>query len=57
MPMELHSKLLDRVKEAIRYKHYSLRTEEVYVYWCRYFISISHDAASKDMGAPEVERF
>jgi integron integrase len=58
MTMELHStKLLDRVKEAIRYKHYSLRTEEVYVYWCRYFIRFHKMRHPKEMGAPEVEAF
>ncbi|WP_445013786.1 integron integrase [Undibacterium cyanobacteriorum] len=56
--MELHStKLLDRVKEAIRYKHYSLRTEKVYVFWCRYFIRFHQLRHPKDMGAPEVEAF
>ncbi|HIK46299.1 MAG TPA: phage integrase N-terminal SAM-like domain-containing protein [Leptolyngbyaceae cyanobacterium M65_K2018_010] len=28
-------KLLDQVREAIRLKHYSYRTEETYVYWIR----------------------
>ncbi|MBR7800102.1 integron integrase [Undibacterium fentianense] len=56
--MELHStKLLDRVKEAIRYKHYSLRTEKVYVYWCRYFIRFHKLRHPTEMGAPEVEAF
>ena len=50
-------KLLDRVKEAIRYKHYSLRTEEVYVYWIRFYIRYHDRRHPKDMGAPEVEMF
>ncbi|MBM3822701.1 MAG: hypothetical protein FJ404_07445 [Verrucomicrobia bacterium] len=29
----LKSKLLDQVREVIRLKHYSLRTEEAYVSW------------------------
>lgn len=54
----LHStKLLDRVKEAIRYKHYSLRTEDVYVYWIRFFIRFHGVRHPQEMGAPEVEAF
>lgn len=54
----LHSiKLLDRVKEAIRYKHYSMRTEEVYVYWVRFFIRFHQLRHPNEMGAPEVEAF
>lgn len=54
----LHSiKLLDRVKEAIRYKHYSLRTEDVYVYWCRFFIRFHGLRHPKEMGSIEVEAF
>ena len=30
--------LLDRVRERIRAKHYSLRTEQAYVTWIRRFI-------------------
>ena len=31
-------RLLDQVRERLRYKHYSLSTEKVYVYWIRFFI-------------------
>lgn len=31
-------KLLDQVREAIRRRHYSYRTEETYVHWIRHFI-------------------
>ena len=31
-------KLLDQVRERIRVKHYSLRTEEAYLHWIRRFI-------------------
>lgn len=30
-------RLLDQVRERIRYKHFSIRTEEAYVYWMRGF--------------------
>lgn len=51
----LHStKLLDRVKEAIRYKHYSASTEQAYVYWCRSYIRVRQLRHPKDMGSVEV---
>jgi hypothetical protein len=31
-------KLLDQVRDAIRLKHYSIRTEEAYVNWIRRYI-------------------
>jgi hypothetical protein len=41
-------RLLDRVRDAIRRRHYSARTEETYVHWIRRFIYFSgkrHPAA------------
>jgi hypothetical protein len=35
-------KLLDQVRDAIRLKHYSIRTEESYVDWTRRFV-LFHD--------------
>ena len=32
------SRLLDQVRERVRYLHYSRRTEEAYVHWCKAFI-------------------
>lgn len=31
-------KLLDQVRQAVRVKHYSYRTEETYVHWIERFI-------------------
>ncbi len=31
-------RLLDQLRERIRMLHYSLRTEQAYLYWCRAFI-------------------
>lgn len=31
-------RLLDKLRERIRYMHYSLSTEKVYMYWVRLFI-------------------
>ncbi|MDZ4145666.1 MAG: integron integrase [Burkholderiales bacterium] len=54
-------RLLDQVRERIRYLHYSLSTEKVYLYWVRFFIrwhgrggQMKHPRA---MGAAEVEAF
>jgi len=50
-------KLLDQVRDAIRLKHYSIRTEEAYVNWVKryiYFHGLRHPA---EMGAAEVEAF
>lgn len=50
-------KLLDQVKRCIRDKHYSLRTEEAYVYWIRWYIRYHGVRHPMDMGAVEVAAF
>lgn len=50
-------KLLDQVRERIRYLHYSRRTEEAYVHWCRAFIRFHGIRHPAEMGRPEVEAF
>jgi integron integrase len=50
-------RLMDQVRECLRYKHYSLATEKLYVYWIRFFIRWSGLRHPKEMGAPEVEAF
>ncbi len=50
-------RLLDVVRDAIRTKHYSLRTEEAYVNWVRRFILFHGKRHPKDMGGPEIEAF
>ncbi|KQP13794.1 integron integrase [Pseudorhodoferax sp. Leaf267] len=50
-------KLLDRLRERIRLMHYSLRTEETYVYWCRAFIRFHGLRHPAEMGKAEVEGF
>lgn len=45
LPGAARPKLLDRVREAIWTRHYSRRTEKVYVHWIRRFIFF-HAAAS-----------
>ncbi len=50
-------KLLDVVRDRIRVKHYSIRTETQYVQWIRRFILFHGKKHPRDMGAPEVEAF
>lgn len=50
-------RLLDQVRERLRYKHYSLSTEKVYVYWIRFFVRWSGLRHPAEMGSPEVEAF
>lgn len=56
-PILQSPRLLDQLRESIRYKHYSLRTEQAYVYWVRWFIRFHGLRHPKDMGATEVEAF
>jgi site-specific recombinase XerD len=50
-------KLLDQVRDAIRLKHYSYRTEETYVQWIRRFILFHNKRHPNEMGVPEIEAF
>ncbi|MEO8279911.1 MAG: integron integrase [Ideonella sp.] len=50
-------RLLTRMREQIRLKHYSLRTEQSYVAWAKRFILFHGKRHPADMGAPEVESF
>jgi len=56
-PALTSGRLLDQLRERIRYKHYSLRTEQQYVYWVRAFVRFHGLRHPREMGAPEVERF
>jgi len=56
--MERHPrKLLDQVRDAIRRKHYSIRTEATYCDWIRRYILFHGKKHPMDMGAAEIERF
>jgi len=50
-------KLLDRVRDAIRTRHYSYRTEEAYVGWIRRFILFHQKRHPAEMGPPEITQF
>jgi integron integrase len=50
-------RLLEQVRRRLRAKHYSLRTEQAYLYWIRRFIIANGKRHPRLMGAPEVEAF
>ena len=50
-------RLLDRVRAALRARHYSRRTEDAYVAWIRRYILFHDKRHPADMGAPEITRF
>lgn len=50
-------RLLDQLRERIRYCHYSLRTEQAYVFWVRRFIRFHGLRHPRELGAAEVESF
>lgn len=50
-------RLLDRVRAAIRLRHYSLRTEQAYVGWIRRYIRYHGIRHPDEMGSLEVVEF
>ena len=56
-PVSAAPKLLDQLRHQIRRLHYSIRTEDAYVYWVRWFIRFHGLRHPREMGAPEVEAF
>ena len=50
-------RLLDRVREAIRTRHYSRHTEKAYVHWIKRYIFFHAKRHPAEMGAPEVTAF
>ena len=50
-------KLLDQVRDALRLKHYSYRTEQTYVDWITRFSLCHHKRHPADLGSPEVQAF
>jgi integron integrase len=56
-PPAQQPKLLDRVRQALRVRHYSLRTEEAYVGWIRRYIYFHHIRHPQEMSAAEINAF
>jgi integron integrase len=50
-------KLLDQLRDAIRAKHYSYRTEQTYTDWCKRYIIHHNKRHPAEMGAAEIQAF
>ena len=50
-------KLLDQVRDKLRVKHYSIRTEHAYVDWIKRYIIFHGKRHPKNMGARDIEAF
>ncbi len=50
-------KLLDQVRDKIRFKYYSLSTENSYISWIKQYILFNGKRYPAEMGAAEVEVF
>jgi integron integrase len=50
-------KLLEKYRERLRVKHYSLRTEDAYLHWVRRYIYFHGKRHPQEMGGSEVEAF
>jgi len=50
-------KLLDQVREAIRMRHYSPKTEESYIHWIRRFIFFHNKRHPAEMSEKEIAQF
>lgn len=51
-------KLMEQVREVLRYHHYAYRTEQTYCAWIkRYLKFYCYACHPREMGAPEAERW
>ena len=57
LPPLQSERLLDQIRERVRYLHYSIRTEQAYVYWTRGFILFHGKKHPRDLGGTEVEGY
>ncbi len=49
--------LLGQLKAQIRVRHYSLRTEQAYVYWTRRYLRYHHHRHPRELGAEQLKAF
>jgi len=56
-PLPPPPRLLDLLREQVRYMHYSLRTEEAYVHWVRAFVRFHGLRHPAELSAPDIEAF
>lgn len=51
------ARLMDQVREVLRYHHYAFKTEKTYTAWILKFIKFNGTRHPKGMGKHEIERF
>lgn len=61
IPVLQSTRLLDQVRERIRYMHYSLSTEKTYLHWVKFLVRWHGRGGvmrhARDLGVREVEEF
>ncbi len=55
--MEIKKKLLDIVRDKIRFKHYSISTEKTYIHWIKHYIFFHNKKHPIEMGKLKIEQF
>ena len=50
-------RLLDQVRDVLRYLHYSYRTEQSYIYWIKRYIYFHNKKHPRDMGADQIVEY
>ncbi len=50
-------KLLEQVRDMIRIRHYSIRTEKTYIYWIKRVILFNNKRHPLEMSEPEIMNF
>ncbi len=50
-------KLLEQIRDKIRLKHYSIRTEKTYVDWAKRFILFNNKTHPLEMGEDEINAY
>ena len=55
--MQIKKKLLDIVRDKIRVKHYSIKTEKSYIGWIKHYIFYHNKKHPIEMAKPEIEQF
>ena len=55
--MEVKKKLLDIIRDKIRFKHYSYSTERTYIHWVKQYIFFHNKKHPIDMAKREIEEY
>ena len=55
--MEVKKKLLDIVRNKVRFKHHSISTERTYIHWIKHYIFFHNKKHPIEMGKIQIEEF